>query len=80
MYNLGTALVRIAERENATAPIEDAITAFREALKERTRERLPLKRRSRAGRVRFNPPSRRGSGLRSAPGQIEAQWVRPKVL
>jgi hypothetical protein len=34
--------LRLGERENGTARVEDAVVAYREALKERTRERVPL--------------------------------------
>jgi tetratricopeptide (TPR) repeat protein len=40
--NLGNALTILGERENETARLEEAVTAYREALKERTRERVPL--------------------------------------
>ena len=44
--NLGTALLSLSEhgmgRETGTARFEEAVTAFRDALKERTRERAPL--------------------------------------
>jgi hypothetical protein len=40
--NLGTALWRLGERESGTARLEEAVAAYREALKERTRERVPL--------------------------------------
>jgi tetratricopeptide (TPR) repeat protein len=40
--HLGVALCRLAERERGTARLEEAIAVFRDALKERTRERLPL--------------------------------------
>jgi hypothetical protein len=40
--NLGTALIRLGERESDTARLEKAVTAFHDALKERTRERVPL--------------------------------------
>src|SRR5262249_25018021 len=36
--NLGTALSSLGERESGTAKLEEAVTAYREALKERTRE------------------------------------------
>jgi tetratricopeptide (TPR) repeat protein len=39
---LGTALATLGERESGTARLEEAVLAFREALKERTRERVPL--------------------------------------
>ena len=39
---LGNALGRSGERERGTARLEEAVTAFRDALKERTRERVPL--------------------------------------
>jgi len=40
--NLATALSSLGERESGTARLEEAVTAYREALKERTRERVPL--------------------------------------
>jgi tetratricopeptide (TPR) repeat protein len=40
--NLGTALSTLGERERGTARLEEALAAFREALKEWTRERVPL--------------------------------------
>ena len=40
--NLGIALWRLGERESGTARLEEAVAAYREALKERTRERVPL--------------------------------------
>ena len=40
--NLGTALMRLGERESGTARLEEAVTAFRAALTEWTRERVPL--------------------------------------
>ena len=40
--NLGLALARLGERESGTARLEEAVAAYREALKERTRERVPL--------------------------------------
>ena len=40
--NLGNALRALGERESGTAKLEEAVAAFREALKERTRERVPL--------------------------------------
>jgi tetratricopeptide (TPR) repeat protein len=40
--NLGTALMRLGERESGTARLEEAVTAYRAALEERTRERVPL--------------------------------------
>jgi hypothetical protein len=40
--NLGNALARLGERESGTARLEEAVTAFRAALAERTRERVPL--------------------------------------
>jgi tetratricopeptide (TPR) repeat protein len=40
--NLGNALARLGERESGTGKLEEAITAYREALKERTSERVPL--------------------------------------
>jgi tetratricopeptide (TPR) repeat protein len=38
---LGAALWRLGERESGTAKLEEAIVAYREALKERTRGRTP---------------------------------------
>jgi len=40
--NLGTALSTLGERESGTARLEEAVAAYRDALKERTRERVPL--------------------------------------
>jgi hypothetical protein len=40
--NLGTALWRLGERESGTARLEEAVAAYRDALKETTRERVPL--------------------------------------
>lgn len=40
--NLGNALWRLGERESGTARLEEAVEAYREALKEYTRERVPL--------------------------------------
>ncbi|MFN7308946.1 MAG: hypothetical protein ACK5TQ_20545, partial [Acetobacteraceae bacterium] len=39
---LGNALLALGRREAGTAMLEDSVTAYREALKERTRERVPL--------------------------------------
>jgi tetratricopeptide (TPR) repeat protein len=40
--NLGTALRALGERESGTARLEAAVAAFRAALQERTRDRVPL--------------------------------------
>ena len=40
--NLGIALWRLGERERSTAKLEKAVAAYRKALKEWTRERVPL--------------------------------------
>jgi hypothetical protein len=40
--NLGNALCEIGERRGETDSLEEAVAAFREALKEYTRERVPL--------------------------------------
>ena len=40
--NLGNALRVLGEREGGTARLEEAVSAFREALQENTRERVPL--------------------------------------
>jgi tetratricopeptide (TPR) repeat protein len=40
--NLGTALWSLGERESGTGKLEEAVLAYREALKENTRERVPL--------------------------------------
>jgi tetratricopeptide (TPR) repeat protein len=40
--NLGSALSSLGERESGTAKLEEAVVAYREALKELTRERVPL--------------------------------------
>ena len=40
--NLGNALSTLGERESGTARLNEAVAAYREALKESTRERVPL--------------------------------------
>ena len=40
--NLGNALRSLGERESGTARLEQAVEAYRAALQERTRERVPL--------------------------------------
>jgi exonuclease VII small subunit len=40
--SLGGALARLGERESGTARLEEAVAAFRAALVELTRERVPL--------------------------------------
>jgi Tetratricopeptide repeat len=40
--NLGTALSTLGERESGTARLEEAVAAYRAALEENTRERVPL--------------------------------------
>lgn len=40
--NLGTALTSLGQRESGTVRLEEAVVAYREALKEYTRERVPL--------------------------------------
>ena len=40
--NLGNALWGLGERDSGTARLEEAVTAFRDALMEYTRERAPL--------------------------------------
>ena len=40
--NLGAALRVLGEREAGTARLEEAVAAYRAALQERTRERVPL--------------------------------------
>ncbi len=40
--NLGTALATLGERESGTARLEEAVAAYRAALEERTRDRVPL--------------------------------------
>ena len=40
--NLGNALRTLGERESDTARLEEAVVAYRAALKERTRDRAPL--------------------------------------
>ena len=40
--NLGTALARLGERESGTARLEQAAAAFRAALEESRRDRVPL--------------------------------------
>jgi tetratricopeptide (TPR) repeat protein len=40
--NLGLALSTLGERESGTTQLEQAVNAYRDALQERTRERVPL--------------------------------------
>jgi hypothetical protein len=40
--NLGLALARLGERESETVRLEEAVTAYRDALLENKRERVPL--------------------------------------
>ncbi|QLH41082.1 MAG: tetratricopeptide repeat protein [Defluviicoccus sp.] len=40
--NLSNTLFRLGERESGTARLEDAVAAYRAALQEYTRERVPL--------------------------------------
>jgi hypothetical protein len=40
--NLGNALRTLGEWESNTAPLQEAVAAYRAALEERTRERVPL--------------------------------------
>ena len=77
--NLGNALRMLGERESGTERLEEAVAAYRAALEERTRERVPLDwataqinlgialERSASGRA-----GRRGSRRRSRP--IARRW------
>ena len=40
--NLGDALRSLGERESGAARLEEAVTAYRQALEERLRDRVPL--------------------------------------
>jgi hypothetical protein len=40
--NLGSALLGLGEREAGTAQLEEAVTAYRNALLEYTRDRVPV--------------------------------------
>jgi hypothetical protein len=40
--NLGNALLTLGERESGTARLGEAVAAYRAALEERTRDRVPL--------------------------------------
>ena len=40
--NLGNALQALGDRESGTTRLEEAVAAYRAALEERTRERVPL--------------------------------------
>lgn len=42
LLGLWPALFRLGERESGTDKLEEAVAAYREALKENTRERVPL--------------------------------------
>ncbi len=41
--NLGTALQALGARESGTARLEEAVAAYRAALLERTRDKVPLR-------------------------------------
>src|SRR5262249_17063556 len=41
LHDLGTALGTLGERESSSERLEEAVAAYREALKERTRDRVP---------------------------------------
>jgi hypothetical protein len=47
--NLGSALANLAEREAGTARLEEAVAAFRAALDEYRRDRVPLEWAGRGG-------------------------------
>ena len=82
--NLGNALKTLGERESGTARLEEAVAAYRAALEEWTRERVPLDwattqnnlgnalRRSASGRA-----GRRASRRRSRP--IARRWRRGRA-
>ena len=40
--NLGTALSRLGDQSGQSAPLQEAVVAYRAALQERTRERVPF--------------------------------------
>ena len=42
VHNLGSALTSLGERESGTARLEEAVAAYRAALEEWTRERVPF--------------------------------------
>jgi hypothetical protein len=42
VFNLATVLTSVGMRESGTIRLEEAVVAYREALKEITRERVPL--------------------------------------
>jgi hypothetical protein len=56
-YNLGNALWRLGERERGTGKLEEAVAAYREALKEHTRERARLGSSWRCCFILFRVPS-----------------------
>ena len=62
--NLGIALWTLGERESGTARLEEAVAAYREALKEWTRERVPLNgpRRRTISALRYRALGERESG------------------
>jgi hypothetical protein len=61
--NLGNALSTLGKRESGTARLKEAVDAYRAALEERTRERVPLQ----WARTQNNRPSRK-----SRPGRATA--------
>jgi hypothetical protein len=79
--NLGNALLALGERECGTARLKEAIAAYREALKERTRERTPLDAASfgNVGVARMLPAERRNAAAGVEPAlariALRRQWA-----
>ncbi len=62
--NLGNALATLGERESGTARLEEAVAAYRAALEEWTRERVPLDWAMTQMQPRQCAPDARGAGER----------------
>jgi hypothetical protein len=78
--NLGDALRVLGERERGTERLEDAVTAFRNALLERTRERVPLDwtmTRNNLGKGRYHRQDSRERRAGAPPAGYPFRWLSP---
>ena len=70
--NLGNALWRLGERESGTAHLDEAVAAYRAALEERTRERVPGPRGEQEGNFRRSE--------RPASGRLTKELPQPSPI
>ncbi len=79
--NLGNALASLGERERqSTARLEEAVAAYREALKEWTRERVPLdwaRTQNNLGNALRGWLSGRWKATRHSPARLWAKHEKP---